>query len=202
MTIEEIIKIENEYEPPTVRGYYETCDVLNFLAERHITIQNKNLTNELKQEMSKWNLTKFEMLMVLCMYGNIHYAFRHKNYKTLVTPLKEMCSAMDTLLRKLPSYSGRLLRRYCTNDDITEMNAGQIITFPYYVNTTFSNWKIKSDIYLISPLKDNSKGKCMYLARNKTKENQVTFQRNTSFLVTSVEHNKYNKIFHLKELAK
>ena len=50
-------------------------DKLFFFNQKHIKIQAGNLTNELKHELSKWQLTKFEMLMLLCYQGDLYEVF-------------------------------------------------------------------------------------------------------------------------------
>ena len=68
-------------------------DKLFFLNKGHVAIQACNLTNELKHELSKWQLTKFEMLMLLCYQGDLSIVFDNGDPRKSPFPINDMCKA-------------------------------------------------------------------------------------------------------------
>ena len=70
LSVEELVKMEKDYNARHQcigRDIYN--DDLSFFAQKHIQIQYGILTTKLKHELSKWQLTKFEMLMLLCLFA-------------------------------------------------------------------------------------------------------------------------------------
>ena len=109
ITVDELLRIEADYinkqktipnihteeqglEPPNYN------DKLFFLNQGHIAIQARNLTNDLKQYLSKWQLTKFEMLMLLCYQGDLSEVFDYGDPVNSSYPINEMCKALDNVL--------------------------------------------------------------------------------------------------------
>lgn len=70
-------------------------------------------------------------------------------------------------------FEGRVLYRFCHVNDKTDFKIEDIFIPTYFLTTTFDNW---------------NKDKCLYLLKNHGGENQVSFQRNTKFICTKIEH--------------
>ena len=104
ITAEELVKMEKEYNEKHLdyaRDHY--IDNLSFFAQKHIRVQYRILSDELKHELSKWQLTKFEMLMLLCYQGDLYEVFDKGDSIISQYPVNEMCKALDSVLIKAPS---------------------------------------------------------------------------------------------------
>lgn len=114
ITTDELLRIEADYnekqktipmifteEQGLVPANYN--DDFFFFNQKYIAKQARNLTNELKHELSKWQLTKFEMLMLLCYQGDLSEVFDKEDPKLSSFPINEMCKGLDTVLIKAPS---------------------------------------------------------------------------------------------------
>ena len=158
-------------------------------AQGHISLQNKrNLTTELKQKLSMWRLTRFEMLMLLCYMGNLSEVFDKGDPNTSPYPINEMCKAMDRVLIKAPACTSiTTLYRQCRHEDITYLKKGEFVTIPHYLTTSINNWNQPNNQLIIKPKKDGTNAKALYKMRNKNNEFQVTFKRGTTFLVEEVQ---------------
>lgn len=93
ITIDELLRIEADYinkqrtipkilteEQGLVPANYN--DIHFFFNQKHVTTQAHNLTNGLKHELSKWQLTKFEMLMLLCYQGDLSEVFDYPKFRS------------------------------------------------------------------------------------------------------------------------
>lgn len=199
ITIDELLRIEADYimrqrtitmilteEQGLVQANYN--DELFFLNNGHIATQTRNLTNELKHELSKWQLTKFEMLMLLCYLGDLYEVFDNGDPHKSPYPINEMCKALDTVLIKAPTCTDSYLYRQHRRKDVVEFKVGEIRTFSSYLTTTSSrNWNQPCHQLIITPNIDHTNAKALYMMRNDKKEYQVDFKRGTSFLIERVE---------------
>lgn len=215
ITVDELLKFENDYidkqntipkilteEQGLVPSNYN--DKLFFLNQGHIVKQAKNLTNELKQELSKWQLTKFEMLMLLCYQGDLWEIFDKGDPLKSPFPINEMCKALDIVLVKAPTCTDTPLYRQHRKNDIVDFKEGEIRTFPSYLTSSTKNWNQPNHQLIITPNLDYTNAKALYKIRNDKGENQVNFKRGTSFLIEKVEPFKedgveYRRIW-MKEL--
>jgi len=157
-------------------------------AQGHISLQNKrNLTTELKQKLSMWRLTRFEMLMLLCYMGNLSEVFDKGDPQTCPYPINEMCKAMDRVLVKAPECTGiTMLYRQCRHEDFTYFKKREIVTFPHYLTASINDWNQPNNQLIIKPKKDGTNAKALYKMRNKNDEFQVTFKRGTTFFIEEV----------------
>ena len=173
-------------------------------AQGHISLQNKmNLTTELKQKLSMWRLTRFEMLMLLCYMGNLSEVFDKGNPQTSPYPINEMCKAMDRVLIKAPECTGiAMLYRQCRHDEITYLKKGEIVTIPHYLTTSINNWNQPNNQLIIRPKKDGTNAKSLYKMRNKDDEFQVTFKRGTTFFIEEVRSFEMDGIEYKRILMK
>lgn len=195
LTVEELLKMENDYichhrignsiiEKNHPRYYFYE----GLFCSRHISTQNRNLSNDYKHELSKWQLTKFEMLMLLCYLDNLSEYFDKGTPKSSPYPVNEMCKAMDSVLMKTPSeIDAPVLYRQCRSDNVNGFKKGVIRIFEDYLTTSLDNWNQDNHQFVIIPNKDFTRAKALYKLRNRTGENQVTFLRNTIFEVTDTE---------------
>ena len=78
MTVEKILRMESDYcryhkigDNVISKDNRLYCIYESLFNGRFMSIQNKNLTKELKNQLSKWRLTSFEMLMLLCYLSNL-----------------------------------------------------------------------------------------------------------------------------------
>ncbi len=198
ITIDELLRIETDYidmqrtipkihteEQGLVPANYN--DELFFFNQNHVTIQASNLNNELKHELSKWQLTKFEMLMLLCYQGDLSVVFDNGDPLNSPYPINEMCKALDTVLIKAPACTDTPLYRQHRKNDIIDFKKGEIRTIPSYLTTSINNWNQSCHQLIITPNLDITNAKALYKIRNDKEEYQVNFKRGTSFLIEKVE---------------
>lgn len=198
ITVDELLRVEVEYmekqrtipmihtdEQGLVPANYN--DKLFFFNKGYIAIQARNLTNELKHELSKWQLTKFEMLMLLCYQGDLWAVFDNGDISTSPYPINVMCKALDTVLIKAPTCTETPLYRRHRNNDIVDFCEGEIITFPSYLTTSSKFCNQPCHQLIIKPNLNHTNAKALYKIRNDKGEYQVNFKRGSSFLIEKVE---------------
>lgn len=199
ITVDQLLRIETDYieeqktipmihtkEQGLVPANYN--DKLFFFNYGHITIQAHNLTNELKHELSKWQLTKFEMLMLLCYQGDLSEVFDYGDSIKSPYPINEMCKALDTVLVKAPTCTDTPLYRQHRKNDVVDFKEGYIRTFSSYLTTTsIKNWNQSCHQLIITPNLNHTNAKALYKIRNDKGEYQVNFKRGSSFLIEKVE---------------
>lgn len=196
ITVEEIVKIEKEYNEiqKNIPNMFDECqgfvpannnDVLSFFNQKHIYVQSRNLTNRLKHDLSKWQLTKFEMLMLLCYQGDLYYVFNEGN-RNSPFPINEMCKALDTVLVKTPTCTDTPLYRQHRRNDVVDFHEGEVRTFPSYLTTSINNWNQPNHQLIITPNQNRTNARALYKMRNDKKEYQVTFKRGTSFFIEKI----------------
>lgn len=156
---------------------------------QYISIHNKDLTNNLKHELSKWQLTKFEMLVLLCYIGNLSDVFDYGDPKYSPYPINEMCKAFDSVLMKAPKcYEVSVVYRQCRRkDNVDEMKEGEIMIYSHYLSASVNNWNQDNHQLIIKLNPNNTNGRSLYILRDKLGEKQVTFKRNTRFLIVKIE---------------
>jgi len=210
ITVDQLLRIETDYieeqktipmiltkEQGLVPANYN--DKLFFFNYGHITIQAHNLTNELKHELSKWQLTKFEMLMLLCYQGDLYEVFDNGDPYKSPYPINAMCKAMDTVLIKAPTCTDAPLYRQHRRNDVVAFKVGEIRIFSSYLTTTSSkNWNQPCHQLIITPNLAHTKAKALYMIRNDKEEYQVNFKRGSSFLIERVETFKVDGIDYKK----
>ena len=193
----------NERHQSIVNDLYN--DDLSFFLQKHIHTQYGILTPKLKHELSKWQLTKFEMLMLLCYQGDLSEVFDKGNSKSSPFPINEMCQGLDTVLMKAPSCSEvPVVYRQHKSNNVLDFKKGETRTFESYLTASTNNWNQPRHQLIITLNKDNTKAKSLYKMRNDKGEFQVTFKRGTTFYIENVEAfyddgEKYRRIW-MKEL--
>lgn len=210
MTVEKLLSIEKRYMESHKRiqmvrnGVGEMVPAnmnedIRFLEDSYIAKHyspNGDTTASLKNK----GLDDFEILMMKCFMGGISYAFKWRSYKNRNTPIPEMCEGLDRVLDKSPVYyEGNVLYRFCTIDDRTDFKEGEIYHAPHYITTTKDNWKWKTNVYIITPKKEETNARSLYKLNNHCNENQVSFKRGTKFRITKVKSGK-RKIIYMEEL--
>ena len=198
ITVDELLRIEANYideqkniplihteEQGLVPANYNYK--LSFFNQGHIAIQASNLTNDLKQDLSKWQLTKFEMLMLLCYQGDLSAVFDNGDPLSSPYPINEMCKAMDSVLMKAPVCTDTTFYRQHRKNDVVDFKEGEIRTFPSYLTTSIRNWNQPNHQLIITPNLSHTNAKALYKIRNDKGEYQVNFKRGTSFLIEKVE---------------
>ena len=198
ITIDELLGIETSYiekqrtiprihteDQGLVPANYN--DELFFFNKNHVAIQASNLTNELKHELSKWQLTKFEMLMLLCYQGDLSAVLDNGDPLSSPYPINEMCKAMDSVLMKAPVCTDTTFYRQHRKNDVVDFKEGEIRTFPSYLTTSIKNGNQPNHQLIITPNLSHTNAKALYKIRNDKEEYQVIFKRGTSFLIEKVE---------------
>lgn len=199
ITTDELLRIEADYnekqktipmifteEQGLVPANYN--DDFFFFNQKHIAIQARNLTNELKHELSKWQLTKFEMLMLLCYQGDLSEVFDKEDPKLSSFPINEMCKGLDTVLIKAPScIEVSVVYRQHKSNNVLDFKKGETRTFESYLTASINNCKQPRHQLIITLNKDNTNAKSLYKMRNDKGEFQVTFMRGTTFQIENVE---------------
>ncbi len=216
ITAENLVKMELEYIEkhkyvPSIIDEFEGLvpanhnDVLFFFMQKHINIQYRNLTNRLKHELSKWQLTKFEMLMLLCYQGDLYELFDKGDPMKSPYPINEMCKALDTVLIKAPSCTEvPVVFRQHKSNNVLDFKKGETRTFESYLTASINNWNQPRHQLIITINKDKTNAKSLYRIRNDKGEFQVTFKRVTTFYIENIESfyddgEKYRRIW-MKEL--
>lgn len=199
ITAEELVKMELEYNAkqkniPRIFDDLEGLvpanhnDVLHFFMQKHINIQYRNLTKELKHELSRWQLTKFEMLMLLCYLGDLYEVFDKGNPKTSLFPINEMCQGLESVLVKAPSCTEvPVVYRQHKSDNVWEFKKGETRIFESYLTASIKNCNQHRHQLIITLNKDNTNAKSLYKIRNDKGEFQVTFMRGTTFYIENIE---------------
>lgn len=198
ISVDELIRIEADYidkqknipmihtvEQGLVPANYN--DKLFFFNKKHVTTQARNLSNELKHDLSKWQLTKFEMLMLLCYQGDLSDVFDNGDPRKSPYPINEMCKALDTVLIKAPTCTDTPLYRQHRKNNIVDFKEGEIRTFPSYLTTSIKNLNQPCHQLVIMPNLSHTNAKALYKIRNDKGEYQVNFKRSTLFLIEKVE---------------
>lgn len=199
ITVDELIRIEATYiekqkaipkilteEQGLVPANYN--DKLFFFNQKHIAIQAHNLTNELKHELSKWQLTKFEMLMLLCYQGDLYNVFDKGSSKTSSFPINEMCQGLDTVIIKAPScMEVSVVYRQHKSNNVMEFNIGEKRIFESYLTASIYNRNQHRHQLIITLNKGKTNAKSLYRIRNDKNEFQVTFKRGTTFYIENIE---------------
>ena len=216
ITTDELLRIEADYnekqktipmifteEQGLVPANYN--DDFFFFNQKYIAKQARNLTNELKHELSKCQLTKFEMLMLLCYQGDLSEVFDKEDPKLSSFPINEMCKGLDTVLIKAPScIEVSVVYRQHKSNNVLDFKKGETRTFESYLTASINNCKQPRHQLIITLNKDNTKAKSLYKIRNDKGEFQVTFKRGTTFYIENVEAfyddgEKYRRIW-MKEI--
>lgn len=199
ITAEELVKMELEYNAkqknvPRIFDDLEGLvpanhnDVLHFFMQKHINIQYRNLTKELKHELSRWQLTKFEMLMLLCYLGDLYEVFDKGNPKTSSFPINEMCQGLDAVLIKAPSSTEvPVVYRQHKSNNVLDFKKGETRTFESYLTASIYNRNQHRHQLIITLNRDNTYAKSLYRIRNDKGEFQVTFMRGTTFYIENIE---------------
>ena len=199
LTAEELVKMELEYiakykNVPWLVDDLEGLvpanykDVLYFLMQKHINDEYRNLTKELKHELSRWQLTKFEMLMLLCYQGYLNEVFDKGDSKTSSFPINKMCQGLDTVLIKAPSCTEvSVVYRQHKSHNVLDFKKGETRTFESYLTASIYNHDQHRHQLIITLNKDNTYAKSLYKIRNDKGEFQVTFKRGTVFYIENIE---------------
>lgn len=189
ITAEELVKMEKEYNEKHLdyaRDHY--IDNLSFFAQKHIRVQYRILSDELKHELSKWQLTKFEMLMLLCYQGDLYEVFDKGDSIISQYPVNEMCKALDSVLIKAPSCTEvSVVYRQHKSNNVLDLKKGETKTFESYLTASINNWNQPRHQLIITLNKDKTNAKSLYRIRNDKGEFQVTFKRKTSFYIENIE---------------
>ena len=189
ITAEELVKLEKEYNekhPYFLRT--DSVDDLSFFVHKHIGIQYGILSDKLKHELSKWQLTKFEMLMLLCYQGDLSEVFDKGNSKSSSFPINEMCQGLDAVLIKAPSCSEvPVVCRQHKSNNVLDFKKGETRTFESYLTASINNRHQHRHQLIITLNKNKTNAKSLYKIRNDKGEFQVTFRRGTTFYIENIE---------------
>lgn len=206
ITAEELLKMEKDYNEKHLdyaRDHY--IDNLSFFAQKHIRVQYRILSDKLKHELSKWQLTKFEMLMLLCYQGDLYEVFDKGDSMISQYPVNEMCKALDSVLIKAPSCTEvSVVYRQHKSNNVLDFKTGEKRTFLSYLTASINNWNQPRHQLTISLNKEKTNAKSLYRIRNDKGEFQVTFKRGTTFYIENIESfyddgEEYRRIW-MKEL--
>ena len=189
ISAEELVRMEKDYNErhqSIVRGNY--IDDLSFFTQKHIQIQYGMLTAKLKHDLSKWQLTKFEMLMLLCYQGNLSEVFDKGDSKSSSFPINEMCQGLDTVLIKTPSCTEvSVVYRQHKSNNVWGFKKGETRIFESYLTASINNCNQHRHQLIITLNKEKTNAKSLYRIRNDKGEFQVTFKRATVFYIKNIE---------------
>ncbi len=210
MTAQELIDIEKKYKERHNRGHLVPNQVgefvpdnmdedIMFLNDGYIA-KHYNPNGKTASVLKEHGFNDFEILMLNCFLGGVSHAFKWDSYECRNSPIPEMCEGLDSVLDKTPIYDeGNVLYRFCTIDDRTDFQEGEIYHAPHYITTTKDNWKHKTNVFIITPKKNETSARSLYKLINHGVENQVTFKRGTNFKITKIKEGK-RKIIYMEEI--
>lgn len=189
ITAEELVKMEKEYnEKHPYFSRIDRIDNLSFFVQKHIGIQYGILTSKLKHELSKWQLTKFEMLMLLCYQGHLSEVFDKGEPKKSLFPINEMCQGLDTVLIKAPSCTEvSVVYRQHKSNNVFDFKKEETRTFGSYLTASIKNCNLHRHQLIITLNRDKTNAKSLYKIRNDKGEFQVTFKRGTVFYIENIK---------------
>ena len=170
----------------------------------HKFSQSKH-TPEIEQAIKRYNLSDVEVLIMHCFYGNLSQYFRddtYAQYGQVPEIAKEMQIVLDGFIRKAPKHKEGVLYRFLKSHDNVNLKKGDVFEPPYSLTTTTEDWEQDKDVYVITPLPEESTSAYdMYKIYNHGDENQVNFLKGAKFEVTTIEivPNGHKRI-HLNEL--
>ena len=210
MTVDELLKIESHYRETHKSMHWVSNHIgefvpdnmsedIRFLNDGYID-KHFNPNGKASIALKKKGLNDFEILMLICFLGGLSYAFKWPSYENRNNPIPEMCKGLDNVLDKSPIYNeGNVLYRFCTIDDRTDFQEGDIYYAPHYITTTKDNWKWNTNEYIITPKKEGTNARSLYKLINHGNENQVSFKRGTKFKITKIKTGK-RKLIYMAEL--
>ncbi len=140
-------------------------------------------------------LSEMESIVLRSFVMRTSPLYRLDLYENPVPPIViTLCNILDSALNKLPRYMGESLTRACAEDDKSDFQIGEMFIPNYALTTTADmTWVCEEGAqYIITPLKENTRARAIYKV-NDTTEKQVTFLRDTPFVVKDIKHPRPNK---------
>lgn len=216
ITLEELLKAEEQYVAKYKNDYLfmpnTQNDNLDFLRQGYIRKHYEGVKKyyEAKHDLlQSYGITEIEVLILFLFEGFLPYIFRVDQFHgEIPSLLKDIWTYLDNILEKTPSFDGKVLYRFSDYDNANDFRIGEIFQPIYFFTTTVDNWEQDRTTFIVTPLpKDKTSAKSLYIIKNHGEEhgageNQVTFKRNSKFLITNIEQKtekKPDKIY-LKEI--
>lgn len=207
ITLEELLKTEDQYiakhknDNPFMPNTQN--DNLDFLRQGYIRKHYEGAKEyyEAKHDLlQSYGITEIEVLILFLFEGFMPQIFRVDLVYGKIPPLlKDIWMYLDNILEKTPSFDGKVLYRFSSYDNANDFRIGEIFQPIYFFTTTVDNWEKDCTTFIVTPLpKDTTSAKSLYLIKNHGEEydageNQVTFKRNSKFLITNIEQKTEKK---------
>ena len=174
---------------------------LDFL--RQIPFQRGYNNIAYKKELTKgYDLSDAELTMLGLFIMHHSKYFRDDYYGNNVPEIaRNMFDVLDNAISKAPVTQSETLFRFCVNEDNSEMEIGDTITFTHNLTCTTERWDRRdNNIYIIKTLPhDRTRAHDVYrMYPHNMNEHQINFLRGTKFLVTKIKEiagTEYHEFF-------
>lgn len=204
MRIEELIAAAEQYYGNDREANERNSPL--WLIKTHAEIALRNYNNI--PEVALYELTEVELLCIIMLEGFASHLIQDAalNSATINEVTSILIDALDSALIKIPQNTESILYR---NDDVNNQDyvVGQQIIFNVYFTTSKDDFDNALYIkWIITPLdSNNTKAHEIYRVYNhganlQYPENQIEFERRTSFEVTAIEETESIRIIHIKEI--
>ena len=178
---------------------------LDFLRQRPFQCEYDNIAY--KKELTKgYDLSDAELTMLGLFIMHHSRCFRDDYYGNNIPEIaKNMFDVLDNAISKAPVTQSETLFRFCVDEDSSEMEIGETITFSHNLTCTTERWDRRDNsIYIITTLPhDKTRAHDVYrMYPHNEREKQVNFLRGSSFLITNIDNiegTKYHK-FYMSEI--
>ena len=156
-----------------------------------------------KKELTKgYDLSDAELTMLGLFIMHHSKYFRDDYYGNNVPEIaRNMFDVLDNAISKAPVTQSETLFRFCVNEDNSEMEIGDTITFTHNLTCTTERWDRRdNNIYIIKTLPhDRTRAHDVYrMYPHNMNEHQINFLRGTKFLVTKIKEiagTEYHEFF-------
>ncbi len=204
MKIEELIALSEEFYGNDEESNKRDSPL--WLIKKHAEIALENFDK--KPEVAQYQLNEVEFLTIVMLQGFASHLIQKAAFNPIeLNAISSiLIGALDSALIKIPRNTEKILYR---NDDVNNRDyaVGQQIEFNGFFTTSKDDFNNASNIkWIITPLDSTTtKAHEIYRAHNhgiefSVPENQIEFERDTTFVVTAIEKGETFRTIHITEI--
>lgn len=148
-----------------------------------------------------FGLTDAQKVCLMMFHAKNSVLFRDYYYEGVSEVVQNLFDTLDSVVGLAPQNTYETLYRFCVDHDRSNMEVGEVVTFPHNLTCTNYDWEQGGykNVYIITPLRDGTtKAHNLFEIYKHGDEMQVDFMRGTSFVVTRVEETEgtdFKKIY-------
>lgn len=101
--------------------------------------------------------------------------------------IQKIITNLDSFLLKTGRIQSEVLFRQDNYSDQDSFYKGQDVSFDNFFVTSIDDFDNSNIVWVITPLKENSRGHSGYLVYDHNNEKQVTFERNSTFRIDRID---------------